>query len=120
MYRTHPLPWAAVLLLASTLAAFTFAAPAFAGPRDIENYYSSFQPHRASAGGSAHQAARAQERYYASYGDPQPTGTQDARADGDASPLIALSIGGALALAAAGLAVGRGKHAYRRAQRTPA
>jgi hypothetical protein len=108
MFTTQLRRYAALCALACTLAP---AAPALAVPLDKERYHSSY-------GDSAITSALAQEHYYGSYLGQE---TRPApHADGDGSPLliIALSIGGALVVVAAGLA-GRQRN-NRRHPRVPA
>jgi hypothetical protein len=82
------------------LALAVFAQPALAGSRDQERYYSSY-------GDPAMTSALAQEHYYASYPRPETRTAPQAASDGNALLIVALSIGGAAVLVAAGLA---GRH----------
>lgn len=90
---------AALSALACTLAVAALTAPASAGPRDEERYYSSYEdPAQTSS-------ALAQERYYSSYREPELRTAPDAARGRDNTPLlIALCIGSALVLVAGGLA----------------
>jgi hypothetical protein len=85
---------AALCALACTLA---LAAPALAGSLDQERYYSSY-------GDPAITSALAQEHYYGSYPGPETRPARHTAGDGSPLLVIALSIGGALALVGAGLA----------------
>jgi hypothetical protein len=89
---------AALCALASALAVAALAAPASAGPRDVERYYSSYPDPATSS------SALAQEQQYSSYGEPQPLTASDAAAPGDTRLVLVLGIGGALVVMAAGLA----------------
>jgi hypothetical protein len=97
MFTTQLRRSAALCALACTLALAAFATPALAGPRDQERYYSSY-------GDPAMTSALAQEHYYGSYPAPDTPKAPQAASDGNALLIIALSIGGALVLVAAGLA----------------
>jgi hypothetical protein len=97
MFTTQLRRLAALCALACTLALAAFAAPALAGSRDQERYYSSY-------GDPAMTSALAQERYYASYPGPETQTAPHAATEGNALLVIALSIGGAVVLVAAGLA----------------
>jgi hypothetical protein len=111
MFTTQLRRTAALCALACTLALAPLAAPALAGPRDQERYYSSY-------GDPGLTSALAQERYYTSYPGPETRTAPQAASDGNALLIIALSIGGALVLVAAGLA---GRHqTNRRHHRVPA
>ena len=94
MFNTQLRRYAALCALACTLA---LAAPALARPLDQERYYSSY-------GDPAMTSALAQEHYYGSYPAPETPKAPQAASDGNALLIIALSIGGALVLVAAGLA----------------
>ena len=94
MFTTQLRRSAALCTLACTLA---LAAPALGGSRDQERYYSSY-------GDPAMTSALAQEHYYGSYPAPDTPKAPQAASDGNALLIIALSIGGALVLVAAGLA----------------
>jgi hypothetical protein len=108
MFTTQLRRTAALCALACTLA---LAAPALAGSRDQERYYSSY-------GGPALTSALAQERYYTSYPGPETRPAPRATSDGNALLITALSISGAAVLVAAGLA---GHHRNnRRHHRVPA
>jgi hypothetical protein len=94
MFNTQLRRYAALCALACTLA---LAAPALAGPLDQERYYSSY-------GNPAMASALAQEHYYGSYRGPETRPAPHAADDGSPLLIIALSIGGALVVVAAGLA----------------
>jgi len=97
MFNTRLRRSAALCALACTLALAAFAAPALAGSRDQERYYSSY-------GDPALTSALAHERYYTSYPGPDTRTAPQAASDGKALLIVALSIGGAAVLVAAGLA----------------
>jgi hypothetical protein len=107
MFTTQLRRFAPLCALACALA---LATPALAGSRDQERYYSSY-------GDPAMTSALAQERYYTSYPGPETRTAPQATRDGNALPIVALSIGGALVLMAAGLA---GHHRTNRRHRVPA
>jgi hypothetical protein len=106
--RTHRL--AIAYALACALLASATSGPAFASvsadsgaaaARAQERYYSSFgEPQPIASSGAA---ALAQERYYASYGEPEPLTVPQSPAPSDDTPSlpIALSIAVSLGLAAA-------------------
>jgi hypothetical protein len=95
---------AALSVLACTL---TIAAPASAGPRDQERYYSSYGDPAPTS------SALAQEKYYSSYGKPELRSAPDAAGGRDSTPLlIALCISTPLVLVAGGLAGHYRKHRH--------
>jgi hypothetical protein len=104
---------AALCALACTLAVAAFAASAAAAPDDQERYYASYGDPGASSG------ALAQEQYYASYGETRPAKAPDAATGRDTRLILALSIGGALALVAAAGVAGR-RRSERRHDALPA
>jgi hypothetical protein len=87
-----------------------------ADPRAQERYYSSYETPDASRGPVA------QERYYSSYGEPEPLSPQQSPAPSNETPWlpIALSITGALAIAAVSATQARRVRIRRRAAHTPA
>jgi hypothetical protein len=93
MFTTKLRRAAPLCALACTLAVAALAAPALAGSRDQERYYSSY-------GDPAMSSALAQEHYYGSYPGSDTRAAPQPASDGDALLIIALSIGGALVLAA--------------------
>jgi hypothetical protein len=94
MFTTQVRRYAAPCALACTLA---LAAPASAGPLDQGRYYSPY-------GDPAITSALAQEHYYGSYPGRETPPAPHAAGDGSPLLIIALSIGGALVVVAAGLA----------------
>jgi hypothetical protein len=99
MSITHRLRRSAALcaiLCAALLATTASVALAAADPLAQERYYSSY-------GSPDSSAALAQERYYTSYGEPEPLTLPQSPAQSDDTPWlpIALSITGALVIAAA-------------------
>jgi hypothetical protein len=94
MFTTQLRRCAALCVLACMLA---LPAPVLAGPLDQGRYYYS------SHGDPATMSALAQEAYYGSYREPETPKAPQAASDGNAVLIIALSIGGALVLVAAGL-----------------
>lgn len=61
-------------------------------------------PHAPSAEGTQLNAARAQERYYTSYGEPAPIAAPLAPAPADDTPWLTIALAAAVALAAASIA----------------
>ena len=108
MFTTRLRRSAAPYALACALA---LAAPAFAAPPRDQERYSSY-------GDPAISSALTQERYYGSYLGPETPTAPHAARDGNEPLIIALSIGGALVLLAAGLAGHNRRH--RRHRQTPA
>ena len=98
-------------LLASALTSVASAGASertrAAGVRAQQHYYESFGKSGAIDPGKF--AAEAQERYYSSYGEPQPLPVAQAPEPSDDSPWlpIALSVAVALAVIAAGSTVAR-------------
>jgi hypothetical protein len=111
MFTTRLRRSAALLALACTLALTPLAAPALAGSRDQERYYSSY-------GDPGMTSALAQEHYYGSYLGPETRTAPHAARDDNELQILALSIGGALVLVSAGLAGYQRNH--RRHRRVPA
>jgi hypothetical protein len=105
---------AALCALACTLAFAALAASAVAAPRDQERYYASYGDPRAAPG------ALAQEQYYASpTARRDPAKAPDAETGRDTRLILALSIGGALALVAVAGVAGR-RRSERRHDALPA